>query len=63
MDLETYHHELRSLQRQLTSVMDQLDEQDPAAESDHYDLLTNKMIALQDQLRALDARYNQERKQ
>lgn len=60
MDLDTYNQTLNNLKAQLTRVMDQLDALDPA--DDRYESLNDKMISIQSELIALDAKYNAERK-
>ena len=60
MDLDTYNQTLNNLKTQLTLVMDQLDALDPA--DDRYESLNDKMISIQSELIALDAKYNAERK-
>lgn len=60
MDLDTYNQTLNNLKTQLTRVMDQLDALDPA--DDRYESLNDKMISIQSELIALDAKYNAERK-
>ena len=59
MDLDTYNQTLNNLKTQLTRVMDQLDALDPA--DDRYESLNDKMISIQNELIALDAKYNAER--
>lgn len=60
MELDTYNETLNNLKTQLTRVMDQLDALDPA--DDRYESLNDKMISIQSELIALDAKYNAERK-
>ena len=60
MDLDTYNQTLNNLNTQLTRVMDELDALDPA--DDRYESLNDKMISIQSELIALDAKYNAERK-
>jgi predicted nucleic acid-binding Zn-ribbon protein len=59
MDLDTYNQTLNNLKTQLTRVMDELDALDPA--DDRYESLNDKMISIQNELIALDAKYNAER--
>ena len=59
MELDTYNETLNNLKTQLTRVMDQLDALDPA--DDRYESLNDKMISIQNELIALDAKYNAER--
>ena len=61
MDMNTYHQQLERLKNKIVNLGYRQDSVDPS--SDEYELITNEQIAVQNELIALDNKYNSERAQ